>query len=99
MYNFTFQTKKGNDEENLKSNGSSDSWLQQGKHDKESKAYNNSNVQESASENNIGEKDGSEKNEIIEQEDEIGVCTKEWRDWSLQLNGNGKFMITGKMDK
>jgi hypothetical protein len=62
--------------------------------------HNNKNIQEYTIENSVVEKEfENENNEIIQEEGEISVCTKEWRDWSLQLTGNDSLVITGKADK
>jgi hypothetical protein len=62
--------------------------------------HGNENAQEYRSEN-IGVEIQFEnvRNEIIEEGDEISVCTKEWRDWSLELTEKDGLVITGKVDK
>lgn len=62
--------------------------------------HNNENIQENTIENTEVEKEfENERNKIIQEGDEISVCTKEWRDWSLQLTGNGSLVITGKVEE
>lgn len=62
--------------------------------------HNNENIPEYTTENSEVEKEfENERNEIIREGDELNECTKEWRDWSLQLTGNGNLVITGKVDK
>ena len=95
MYNFTFQTQKKSDKENFNVKENSDSRLLQEKSDNE-----NNVVQECTVENPEMEKElGSEKHGITVRENGTSVCTEEWRDWSLQLTGQGSLIITGKADK
>ena len=99
MYNFTFQTQKGSDKENLSVTDKSDVRLMQEKHGNENNVCD-SNVEECTVENPEMEKElGTEKHGISEQENGTSACTEEWRDWSLQLTGQGSLIITGKADK
>jgi hypothetical protein len=58
------------------------------------------NTQEYPIENTGVEMDfENEGNEKVQEGGEISVCTKELRDWSLQLTGNDSLVITGNVDK
>jgi hypothetical protein len=58
-----------------------DRWLKKTKYDEGNKVHNNKNIQEYTIENTVVEREfENENNEIIQEEDEISVCTKEWRD-------------------
>lgn len=64
------------------------------------KVYGDENIQEYTLENTGVEMEfENERNENIQEGDEISVCTKELRDWSLQLTGNDSLVITGNVDK
>ncbi|PNF43133.1 hypothetical protein B7P43_G17794 [Cryptotermes secundus] len=88
-----------NKKEHLKNKEKSDHWFQKTICDEGNKVHNNENKQECTTENSEVEKGfQNERNEIIREGDEVNVYTKEWRDWSLQLTGNGSLVITGKVD-
>lgn len=99
MYNFTFQAQKRSVKENFNVKKKNDIRLLQEKHYNKNNVCD-SNVQECTVENPEMEKElGSEKDGITERENGGSACTEEWRDWSLQLTGCGRLIITGKAHK
>jgi len=99
VYNFTFQTQEGSHKENFSVTDNSDFRLLQEKRGNGNHICE-SNVEERTVENPEMEKElGREKHGISEQENGTSACTEEWRDWSLQLTGQGSLIITGKADK
>jgi hypothetical protein len=73
---------------------------QKTKYSERNKAHGDENIQEYTIENTEVEMEfENERNENIQERDEISVCTKELRDWSLQLTGNNSLVITGNVDK
>ena len=99
MYNFTLQTQKGSDKENVSVTDKGDIRLLQEKHGNENNVCD-SNGQKRTVENPEMEKElGREKHGVSERENGTSACSEEWRDWSLQLTGQGGLVITRKADK
>jgi hypothetical protein len=99
VYIVTFQTQKGSDKQNFSVTDASDIHLLQEEHGNKNNVCGGS-VQERTVENPEMEKElGREKHGISERENGTSACTEEWRDWSLQLMGQGSLIITRKADK